>query len=210
MTVRMKGQMIALAAIMLLPLTAQAYRDKVLDSRENLDPRFPITQPVSTWWHELWPNYSNVYHLSSWYDNGDGYLSESDIIDITDATGVVSWWHVDLVTITIWLTPKQGGPGGIGDFMGDGNLHDIMYNPVSSWWEWIPPGSGGFHLSSWFDNGDGYLSESDQIDIFENGQVSYWHVDRVTTNIWISPEPSSFAAVGAGLLGLVALRRRRK
>jgi hypothetical protein len=211
-----RGRIVLLGSIAFAMLTAPAaFGSRGLDSQKDLDPRFPINNPVSTYWNELYPDPTKSYHLSSWFDNGDGYLSPSDIIDLTDLSDPVgnpTFWHVDQVTITIFLTQKNTNTHGIGDFSGDFfQNQSTMYNPVSTFWEWIPPGTGGFHLSSWEDNGDGYLSRSDQIDITEsNGLVTFWHVDRVTTDIIISPEPSSIAAVGVGFASLLALRRRRK
>jgi len=206
-----KGLMAIIAVGM---LSAGAMGQRILDSMFDLNPgNAHLTSPITTFWQELVPNTGNVYHLSSWSDNGDGYLSSSDIIDITNsATGEVTYWHVDLVTITIFLTKKTPDGGqGIADWNDPSDLNQGLYNPVSTIWDWLPPNSGQFHLSSWDDNGDHYLSASDQIDITEiGGTVSYWHVDRVAMDIFISPEPSTYAAIGTGLLGLLAMRRRRK
>jgi len=49
--------------------------------------------PVSSWWDDL--TTGTRYHLSSWVDNGDGHLSGSDEIDLTDPAETVSWWHID-------------------------------------------------------------------------------------------------------------------
>jgi hypothetical protein len=210
-----KGRALLLGGVLsalLVPTMAMAANVKYLDANQDIDPRFKITAPVSTYWHELWPCWCTPYHLSSWQDNGDGFLSPSDIIDLTDLnTGGVSWWHVERVTITIFITEKDMGTETFADYVGEYDYSDIMYNPISSDWEWIPPGTGGFHLSSWEDNGDGYLSESDQIDITDwEGNVSWWHIDRVTTDMVITPEPGSIAMIGVGLVGLLGLRLRRK
>lgn len=203
--------LIALAALSALPLTAGA---KILDSMFDLNPsNVYLTSPITTYWEEIVPSPGNIYHLSSWLDNGDGYLSASDIIDITDAAGQNSFWHVDYVTITIWLTQKTGTGHGPSDLLHSddpGYMYQTLYNPITTYWEWLPPNFGNFHLSSWDDNGDHYLSASDQIDITENGQVSFWHVDRVAMDIVISPEPSTYAAFATGLVGFFAIRRRRK
>jgi len=61
-----------------------------------LDP----SNPIGSGWHEIQPEYSNQYTLTSWKDNGDLKLSGSDQIDITDdTTGDVTWWHIE------WFNP---------------------------------------------------------------------------------------------------------
>jgi hypothetical protein len=62
---------------------------------------YPILNPISTWWHEIVPEFCGFYHLTSWTDNGDGILSFCDIIDITDTLEVVTDWHVTDVAIDI-------------------------------------------------------------------------------------------------------------
>jgi hypothetical protein len=55
--------------------------------------------------HEKWPEYSNLYVLSSWIDSGlpFGQLSCSDTIDITGPlpASTVTYWHVEDVAIDI-------------------------------------------------------------------------------------------------------------
>jgi len=48
--------------------------------------------------------------LSSWYDNGNGFLDPSDQIDMTDERGIVHYYHVDDVTIDIIIEPKPPCP----------------------------------------------------------------------------------------------------
>jgi len=163
----------------------------VMDSDAGVLPA-PIVNPITTMWHELYPRYCRPYHLTSWVDNGDGYLSESDQIDMTDARGKVRWYHVDRVTITIFLTRK--------DFPQKPTIMDVDYhydpefillNPLTTLWHEIRPNycRGPFHLTSWVDNGDGRLSVSDQIDMTDaKGRVSWYHVDRISTDIYLTPK----------------------
>jgi hypothetical protein len=149
-----------------------------------------LEDPVSSWLHELYPQYSRRYHLTSWLDtNEDNVLSPSDIIDITDENGVVTWWHVDVVTITMLIENVD-------------NLRQKMYieldpwlfpywekiksSPISTWWHEIwPVFSRWYHLTSWFDeNLDNVLGPSDVIDMEdEYGRVSWWHVADVKYDI---------------------------
>ena len=67
-----------------------------------------ITDPVGTQWHELYPVFCRHYHLSSWEDNGDGVLSYCDQIDMYEKPdGEVRWYHVENVTITLYVTPAE-------------------------------------------------------------------------------------------------------
>lgn len=65
-------------------------------------------QVVGTWWHELWPTYSNKWLAGAFEDSmidyvtpGDGVLSKSDQIMLNG-----TWYHVDSVTITLELDEK--------------------------------------------------------------------------------------------------------
>jgi hypothetical protein len=160
-------------------------------------------KPVCTQWHEIYPNFCNhKYHLSSWKDNGDHKLSPCDIIDMTDKrTGKVTWWHVAGVTITIVVTEKvtpQPEPLYLEFYeeMPQASIEEFPYflvNPVCTYWHEIwPIFSRERHLSSWEDNGDGWLSPCDQIDMTPinfPGNVTWYHVDEVTIDIWIEPIP---------------------
>jgi hypothetical protein len=67
-----------------------------------------ITQPVCTNWHEVWPVFSNRYHLDNWEDtNGDNVLSPSDQIRLVNIGTLENYWyHVDEVATDIIVTPK--------------------------------------------------------------------------------------------------------
>ena len=144
-----------------------------------------LTNPKTTYWHELYPNYSNEYHLSSWEDNGDQILSASDQIDMTDELENVYWYHVERVTLTIFLTRKDIPQPPIAiEYMGP--YEPRIYQPISTLWhEIFPQYSNVYHIASWEDQGDLYLSPSDQIDMknLETSELSWWHVDRIATDI---------------------------
>ncbi len=66
------------------------------DSGGTYDP----ANPLGSDWHELWPQYCDWWTLESWVDNGDGILSASDQIDMTNiGTGEHVDFHID------WLNP---------------------------------------------------------------------------------------------------------
>jgi hypothetical protein len=155
-----------------------------------------LEDPVSSWLHELYPQYSRRYHLTSWVDiDEDNVLSPSDIIDITDENGVVTWWHVDVVTITMFIENVD-------------NLRQKMYieldpwlfpywekiksDPISTWWHEIwPHFSSWYHLTSWFDeNLDNVLGPSDIIDLTDEKEVvSWWHIVDVKYDIIVQEIP---------------------
>jgi len=133
-----------------------------------------LYQPICTWWHEIRPNFCNWFHLSSWQDNGNGYLDSCDYIDITDIDGNVTWWHVENVATDIMLKRESFDPLG------------------SQWWQVWPYYCIKYQLTSWEDNGDGILSPSDQIDMVlkdeegnPTGPMSWYHIDEVTTTIFV-------------------------
>ena len=72
----------------------------------------PETNPVCTWWHEVWHQESKWWHIDDWVDNGDGILSICDTITITHPgeppeTLVV---HVEDIATDIWVI-YQDPPG---------------------------------------------------------------------------------------------------
>jgi len=80
-----------------------------------VDPLFPWGSE----WHETYPTYCQWWKFTSWEDNGDGYLSPCDQIDMTNtATGDVVWFHVQEVI------PPDPAPG-----------PKIMYLDVKYWFQ---------------------------------------------------------------------------
>ena len=126
----------------------------------------PISNPVCTYWHEVWPIYSNVYHIIGWVDNGDGILDFCDTIEFDDGT----IWHVDDVARDIILREK-------------------ISNPISTrWHELYPEYCQWWNLTSWEDNGDEMLTSCDNVDLKlqPDGKIEKYHVENVTITLEVS------------------------
>jgi len=67
----------------------------------------PTQDPVGTMWHELYPNYSHMWDLTKWTDNGDGVFSISDQFDFIYEDDPTTYWaHLDAVTTDMLLSQK--------------------------------------------------------------------------------------------------------
>lgn len=64
----------------------------------------PITQPVCTWWMEVYPGFGDEWHIAAWEDNGSGELDFCDFI-VDDLGGQ---WHVEGVHTDIVTEPVPG------------------------------------------------------------------------------------------------------
>jgi hypothetical protein len=170
----------------------------------------PITEPITTWWHEIHPNYSPIWHLSSWEDGqpegepGYGELSKCDQIDmVEEATGEKVWFHVDEVTVTVHWEYKESLEG---DPIGEYGAGEPGGLPDFGWPAWdpaAPPVGTGLHMiypvfcsrlaiTNWIDNdGDGKLSASDQMEFADADTfIYYWaHVTGISTDIYVSEKP---------------------
>lgn len=168
--------------------------------------------PIGTQWHELYPHYSHMYTLTSWLDNGDLDLSPSDQIDMVNETGFKYWFHVDLVTLTIHWTFKAPDTG-TAEAEIDVPTREFtqITAPIGTRWHQVhgpsTPGTTDtgycrwFTITSWTDNGNGYLDPSDQFDFLYDDEYvdvtpgpTHWaHLDAVSTDIFLSqkgiPEP---------------------
>lgn len=170
-----------------------------LDANDPIDPTKPIDQPVGTHWHELYPNFCDGYDMSGWHDdNNDNVLSPCDQIELTNnVTQASAWYHVDAMTITIWVKPAVGGDiylewdGGYTPYNPD-MLGDVLYSlNCTLWHEVYPEFCNWYHLETTIDNGDGHLSECDEIVLVDirTGEWAWYHVEGVTTDIIVSPKP---------------------
>ncbi len=153
----------------------------------------PPGDPTGTNWHEEYPTYSTPWTLTSWLDNGDGYLSASDQIDMTTSAdpGWIYWYHVDAVTTTIHFTFKDPTGLGVAETEVPTPYETDLPDPTDSRWHMIyPTYCRGFTITSWTDNdGLGTFNPSDQFDFeFDDDPgVPVWaHLDKVTTDIIVS------------------------
>jgi len=185
----------------------------------------PMGNTTSTDWHELYPDYSKNWHLTSWEDtNLDGHLSTSDQIDMTNETGWTYWFHVDEVTVTIWWTVKlpdpevEGAAHPMEPYPLEYQEPDVGWyeNPIGTYWHVISPPEDfcrWIQITSWDDtDGSGTFTASDQFDFYYlDEEIEYWaHLDEVTTDILVSqkpipPDPPSLEfPFGVSLIMLIA------
>jgi hypothetical protein len=142
-----------------------------------------LADPVGTQWHELWPFFCREYHLSSWNDtSGDGVLSHCDWIEVYEKPdGEVQWYHVENVTITLYVTPAenyfvysgldspQSSPPGARQPMyiehEGGYDPAVLTAPYSTYWHEIYPNfCTRYYLLDWADtNSTGTLNPCDHI-----------------------------------------------
>ena len=156
-----------------------------------VDPTVPVTEPIGTKWHELYPEYCNNYTLTSWIDNNDGMLSPCDTIDMTDESGNVDWYHVDEVTVTIFVSPEDSNEKIALEFVsGYEEIERAIHQPVCTYWHEVHPEfCRDYHLARWNDTGEPEgLSYCDWIFLVDlkTGEGRWYHIDEVTIDIIVS------------------------
>jgi hypothetical protein len=152
-----------------------------------------LYDPLTTMWHELYPTFSNIYHLSSWHDdNGDGRLSAGDEIDLYDGVDT-TWWFVNHVPLTLNLSWFDGdvwepemyieSEFDIEHYPFDVPFDTLWHEAWPNWCEW-------WVIVNWIDNGDQVLSVSDLIVLFnlQWGITATYHVDAMATDLELYPE----------------------
>ena len=142
----------------------------------------PIYEPICTWWHELYPEYCQEWHLTSWKDNGDGMLSVCDQIDMTNlVTEEVKWYHVDRITYTLLLSDPEFPDNQMAiEFKGPLEVNPV-YDPIGTYWHEVwPIYSYVYQIVDWQDNGNGVLDYCDYIQL-DDGTI--WHVEDLATDI---------------------------
>jgi len=166
---------------------------------------FNLTAPIGTQWHELYPVFCRHYHLSSWNDtSGDGVLSYCDWIDMYEKPdGAVKPYHVEEVTITLYLRPElneliRDGFGQI--FLGEPMYIELEggYDPAAltdpigtQWHEVYPNFCTSYNLTAWDNTGNSTLDFCDYILLIdkESRNVTSWHVEDVAIDIVVCREP---------------------
>jgi hypothetical protein len=145
----------------------------------------PILDPICTDWHELYPEYCLEWHLSSWEDNGDGFLSPSDQIDMTPYG--LTWeemWDI------FWSK---------GDVNRDGFIDDVDLDIIAENYGWTgPPGENPADINS-----DGKVDMQDMFTCAANQGLNIWtyfnihwyHVDRVTLTLNVSKTPGDYMLI---------------
>jgi hypothetical protein len=140
-----------------------------------------VYAPIGTLWHEVWPDYCNVYTLSSWLETPgleNFMLDQCDTVDLMNMSdGTVSWWHVEDVATDIILREK-------------------ILDPIGTFWHEIYPDYCNIlEITSWESYPDPYcdrLSPKDQIDMYNytSDTTEWYFVDRVTLtlNVTLLPE----------------------
>ena len=149
-----------------------------------------LASPITTSWHELYPDYCKTWHLTDWEDvspDNPGVLGPSDQINMTNATGWSYWFHVDEVTITIHWTVKEGEGGPLTEEIGAAEPEDPMLDmpdgsPIGSTWHMIyPTYCQTITITSWDDTDESLdFSPSDQFD-FSLGAGDYVLVGTAPT-----------------------------
>ncbi len=129
-----------------------------------------IYNPIGTWWHEVWPNFCEIWEITAWDDNGNGYLDYCDWITIRNwISGEIRTVHVGAVDTDILMkeikpVPPEPLPEGT-NYHNDDEVDVDIENPIGSWWhELYPTYCQYWELTSWFDNGDSMLSACDYLD----------------------------------------------
>ena len=155
---------------------------------------FNLTDPLGTQWHELWPIFCREYHLDSWEDNGDGVLSYCDTIDMYEKPdGELRPYHVENVTITLFVTPMETGDPMYIELEGGYNLGTLVEPISSQWHEIYPDFCTQYNITDWTDSGDprGEISFCDYITLQNKltGEINEWHVEEVAVDIIVTPEP---------------------
>ncbi|MCK4460512.1 MAG: dockerin type I repeat-containing protein, partial [candidate division Zixibacteria bacterium] len=163
-----------------------------------VNPMYPWSSaPVGTFWHELYPTFSQMTMCINWIDNGTGFVDFCDSLDLEYVSGpdsgTVVRFHVESIdwdmvsTIEEHWDPPPPMDGKVkhnldGYEPADGSpvgtqWHELWYNYCELW-----------DCDRWFDNGDGILSHCDTV-VFKHiptGRLSWEHVLVVTPTITVS------------------------
>ncbi|MEW5923039.1 MAG: dockerin type I repeat-containing protein, partial [Candidatus Zixiibacteriota bacterium] len=164
----------------------ERYVEYICNDYPNIE---PITEPVGTYWHEVYPTYCQIWVIVDWVDNGNGYLDFCDYITIRHwFTGEEITVHVEAVDCDLLLNeikpePPNPLPDGTNYHNPTGDVPDVGSPIGSQWHELYPEYCQMWTLTSWFDNGSGRLDSCDYVD-FTNNETQEWKKFHVE---WIGP-----------------------
>jgi len=165
-----------------------------LESMISYD-RFDLSNPVCTMWHEIYPVYSRIWHLSSW-ENFLG-LSPSDqiVLALKDEfgqpiPGTEAWYHVDKLTVAMNLTDMREITHIVKfeESLKEFKMYHWRYPVSTQWHEVNPEYCRQWHILAWEDNGDGYLGYCDLILMIDKhtGLEEWFHVESLSTDMWLT------------------------
>jgi len=133
--------------------------------------------PWDTRWHEVYPDYCNVYNLTEWDlysdDNCNGVLDVCDFIWLVNATGQEpeTRWHIDDMTYDLILNRK-------------------IADPTCTTWHELNPDfceiAHEYHITGWEDNGDELLSPCDNVTMEldpPSPDEDKYHVEHMTLTL---------------------------
>jgi len=96
-----------------------------LKTQEFEEMFYCLKYPLYSLWHEVYPNYSNVYNLTMWdpvnpeFDNCNGVLDHCDNLTLMNLENeAISFWHVEEVAVDMVVTETP--------------IHDVAVISVSS------------------------------------------------------------------------------
>ncbi len=169
--------LIVVAVLALLVVPAAAQRHMELIASPILQEPIP---PDCSDWHELHPNFCIVDHQDAYEDNGDGFVSECDVIVLSGTR-----YHIDWAGPTYWLVPVEQGS----EHWVEPTIPDPGGDPIGEIWHEVAPDfCMEWEVIEWMDNGDGILSPCDVV-MFA-GDPNAYHIAEIGLNIEVTEEPS--------------------
>ena len=168
---------------------------KTSDNTDGFKPS--MGNPIGTYWHELYRNFCRGWIFTGLHDEGDGILSEGDIIHVTDQeSGQTIYEKVDWVGKTLALTDFYTSPDTmyLEAITPQPDTSSEVTQPAGSMWQEVHPTYGVIHqIFSWSDSDDnGMLNFCDYVYLQilsgpDSGCFGHAHVEGVRTDIRTSP-----------------------
>jgi len=145
-----------------------------------------LTMPEYTCWHELYPDYCEPWHLTSWEDTGEpiGELSLCDQIEMTNEdTEEIRRYHVEKTTITLLVTSR---PEPIEEmyieFVGPGISPEER--ELRTYWHEVHPNySRVYYLSAVTEGGENFEGDLIGLTNLETSKETWWRVEHMATDL---------------------------